>query len=298
MKIFKKLPSDIDFRDFFTKNDEFLWSGDSLDLLNQMPKNKFIDIVVTSPPYNIGKSYESSTSIEEYFFNQKKIIKEIDARISDGGCICWQVGNHITQDGILPLDYGFHEIFKSLGYTLKNRIIWKFGHGFHAQKRLSGRYEVILWFVKSKKYTFNLDSIRIPSKYPGKKYYKGPKKGQISSNPLGKNPEDVWDIPNVKGNHIEKTIHPCQFPVGLVERLILGMSNKGDIVFDPFMGVGSSGVAAIAHGRKFIGSDTSREFVSVAKDRLNSFKNGNLSYRPHDKPVYDHTQSPLSKTDV
>lgn len=298
MKIFNKLPSDTDFKDFFTKNDEFLWSGDSLDLLNQMPKNKFIDIVVTSPPYNIGKSYESSTSIEEYFFNQKKIIKEIDARISDGGCICWQVGNHITKDGILPLDYGFHEIFKSLGYTLKNRIIWKFGHGFHAQKRLSGRYEVILWFVKSEQYTFNLDSIRIPSKYPGKKYYKGPKKGQISSNPLGKNPEDVWDIPNVKGNHIEKTIHPCQFPVGLVERLILGMSNKGDIVFDPFMGVGSSGIAAIAHGRKFIGADTSKEFVSIAKDRLNSFKNGKLSYRPHDKPVYDHKQSPLSKTDV
>lgn len=298
MKIYKKLPNNFKTKQFFDNNKGLLWNGDVLKLMNQLPQDPCIDLVVTSPPYNIGKSYETNASLDDYFANQQNIIEAIDSRIKEGGSICWQVGNHIMEDGIYPLDYGFHEIFKKLGYSLKNRIVWKFGHGFHAQKRLSGRYEVILWFVKGQDYTFNLDAIRVPSKYPGKKYYKGPKKGQISSNPLGKNPEDVWDIPNVKGNHIEKTIHPCQFPIGLVERLVLGMSNEGDLVFDPFMGVGSAGIAAIAHKRKFMGADTYLDYVKLAKERLNDFQAGKLQYRPHDKPVYDHKLSPLSKIDV
>ena len=298
MKSYKKLPNKFVVENFFKKENILLWNGDVLKLLNQLPKKPFIDLVVTSPPYNIGKSYESHSTLEDYFLNQEKVIKAIDLLVKKGGSICWQVGNHITKDGIYPLDYGFHEIFSKLGYTLKNRIVWKFGHGFHAQKRLSGRYEVILWFVKGNSYTFNLDAIRVPSKYPGKKYYKGPKKGMISSNPLGKNPEDVWDIPNVKGNHIEKTSHPCQFPVGLIERLVLGMSNKNDIVFDPFMGVASAGIAALLHERKFIGADTEKEYIQLAQSRIKDLKNGQLEYRPHDKPVYDHRLSPLSKIDV
>ena len=106
------------------------------------------------------------------------------------------------------------------------------------------RYEVVLWFTKSNKYTFDLDPIRVPQKYPQKKHFKGPKKGELSGNPLGKNPSDIWDIPNVKANHIEKTIHPCQFPVELIERLVLSMTKENDWVFDPFMGVGSTAIAS------------------------------------------------------
>jgi adenine-specific DNA-methyltransferase len=298
MKTYKRLPNNFSVDGFFKNHDSLLWNGDALKLLNKLPEKFFIDLVITSPPYNIGKSYEKHSTLDQYFANQKLIIEAIDLRVKNGGSICWQVGNHITKNGIYPLDYGFHEIFTKLGYTLKNRIVWKFGHGFHAQKRLSGRYEVILWYVKGDKYTFNLDDIRVPSKYPGKKFYKGPKKGMISSNPLGKNPEDVWEIPNVKGNHIEKTSHPCQFPIGLVERFVLGMSNKDDIVFDPFMGVASSGIAALLHGRKFIGADMVQEYINLAEKRINDLKNGKLKYRPHDKPLYDHKLSPLSKVDV
>jgi len=122
----------------------------------------------------------------------------------------------------VPLDIQFDPIFRKHGLSLRNRIIWHFGHGLHNKRRFSGRYEVILWYTKSDNYVFNLDDVRIPSKYPGKRHFKGPKTGQLSGNPKGKNPEDVWDIPNVKSNHVEKTEHPCQFPVGLVERLILG----------------------------------------------------------------------------
>src|SRR6202041_3220442 len=97
------------------------------------------------------------------------------------------------------------------------------------------------------------------SKYPEKKYFKGPKRGQYSSNPNGKNPSDVWDIPNVKANHVEKESHPCQFPIGLIERLVLALTDKGDAVLDPYLGVGSSAVAAIMHGRKAFGCDTDKE---------------------------------------
>ena len=269
---------------------------DVLRLLNSLPNKPIFDLVVTSPPYNIGKSYETNTTLNEYFVNQREVIECIDKLVKDTGCICWQVGNHIDKkkESIYPLDFGFHEIFNDLGYTLKNRIVWKFGHGMHASKRLSGRYETVLWYVKSKNYTFNLDDIRVPSKYEGKTFYKGPNKGKVSSSSIGKNPEDVWDIPNVKGNHIEKTIHPCQFSVGLIERLVLGMSNPKDIIFDPYMGVGSAGIAAIAHGRKFIGADKDHEYVKLAKKRISEFKRGNLKYRLHSTPIYDHESSTLS----
>jgi adenine-specific DNA-methyltransferase len=164
----------------------------------------------------------------------------------------------------------------------------------HAQRRFSGRYEVVLWFTKTDTYKFNLDSVRIPSKYPGKKHFKGPKAGQYSSNPKGKNPEDVWDIPNVKSNHIEKTIHPCQFPVGLIEKLILSLTDENDWVFDPFAGVASAGVAAAIHKRNFCGCDISKEYLEIGKERIENALDGTAKYRPHDKPIYDHTQSKLS----
>ena len=271
MKTFSKSQSAIDLQSNLHEEDGFFWDGDVLDLLHIINDKELFDLVVTSPPYNIGKSYESIQQLDKYFLFQEQVIKSIDLHVKQSGAICWQVGNYIDKknQSIYPLDFGFHEIFSGLGYILKNRIIWKFGHGMHARKRLSGRYETILWYVKTDDYTFNLDHIRIPSKYPGKKYYKGPKKGEISSNPLGKNPEDVWEIPNVKGNHIEKTLHPCQFPVGLIERLVLGMSNPNDVVFDPFMGVGSAGIAALLHGRKFIGAEIDSKYVHEAVKRVN-----------------------------
>ncbi len=285
---------------YFSSSSEFLHQGDTLEFLNNLEsKTAALDLVVTSPPYNIGKEYESAKTLDEYFENQQEVIKAIDKHVKDSGSICWQVGNYINKkDGsIFPLDIGFYKIFNDLGYILKNRIIWHFGHGLQATKRLSGRYETVLWFVKSEDYTFNLDPIRIPQKYPGKTYYKGPNKGKISSNKLGKNPEDVWYIPNVKGNHIEKTEHPCQFPVGLIERLVLGMTNPGNIVFDPYMGVGSAGIAALAHGRKFIGAEIDSKYVKIARKRLKDFKKGDLNYRSHKKEIFDHRKLKIGRAE-
>ncbi len=183
-----------------------------------------------------------------------------------------------------------YPVFKNHGLMLRNRIVWQLGHGLHCSKRFSGRHETILWFTKTDDYVFNLDAVRVPSKYPGKRHFKGPKRGELSGNPLGKNPSDVWDIPNVKSNHVEKTIHPCQFPVELVERLVLSMTLPGDAVFDPYMGVGSAVVAALKHERVGYGCDIVQDFVNVALQRVEELRSGTLRTREMGKPVYDPTK--------
>lgn len=262
--------------------------------LDALPEEPIFDLVVTSPPYDIGKEYEQRMPISEYYEWQRRIIRKIYVRLKDTGSLCWQVGNYVDNGKILPLDIELAPIFKELGMSLRNRIIWHFGHGLHSKKRFSGRYEVVMWYTKTDNYIFNLDPVRIPSKYPGKRYFKGPNKGKLSGNPLGKNPEDVWEIPNVKSNHIEKTIHPCQFPVGLIERLILSLSNEGSLIFDPFAGVASSGVAALANGRHFWGCEIMPEYIEVGKDRLINTLKGTEKYRPIEQPLYNHKNSRLS----
>lgn len=253
----------------------------------QSLKDESMKLIVTSPPYNIGKSYEDRRPLEKYVQEQARVISECIRLLHPRGSICWQIGNHVQNGEIFPLDVVLYQVFKDRKLKLRNRIVWHFEHGLHCTKRLSGRYETIMWFTKRDDYTFNLDPIRVPSKYPNKRYYKGPKVGQRSGNPLGKNPGDLWIFPNVKNNHVEKTLHPCQFPVELVERLVLSLTDEGDCVFDPYMGVGSSVVAALRHGRHGYGCDTVKEYVDVAWERVHQLRAGRLKTRPMNKPVYD-----------
>jgi DNA modification methylase len=257
-----------------------------------------VQLVVTSPPYNIGKSYERDIpmSLDEYIDWLTPIIQAICRKVVSNGSICWQVGNFVRNSEVFPLDYYFYEIFRRNGMKLRNRVIWRFNFGLHATKRLSGRYETLLWLTKSDSYTFNLDRIRVPQLYPGKRHSsrKGTgKAGKPSGNPLGKNPADfwtfsaedcfvkepVWEIPNVKANHPEQTIHPCQFPHELAQRCVLAFSNPGDAVLDPFVGAGTTAVAAIGAGRKSIGIDKSKEYIELTRARVHALRNGTLKLR-------------------
>jgi len=272
--------------DYFDKNaDVVLSNSNCLELLKRVP-SEFVKLIVTSPPYNIGKSYEKRLDFNMYLSQQKSVIEECVRILMSDGSLCWQVGNYVNNGEIVPLDIPIYRICKSFGLKLRNRIIWHFGHGLHASKRFSGRYETIMWFTKEDSYILNLDAVRVPQKYPGKKYYKGPRKGQRSGNPLGKNPGDIWEIPNVKSNHPEKTIHPCQFPTELIERLVLALTNKGDWVFDPFIGVGTTAIAAVIHGRKAMGAEIVKKYIDIAKQRLNLLSTGKLKLRPMGKPIY------------
>ncbi len=259
---------------------------DNIEFMAGLPDGS-MQLIITSPPYNIGKSYEDRGRLDSYVERQAGVIAECVRLLHPTGSLCWQVGNFVDHGEVVPLDILLYPLFKDHGLKLRNRIVWHFEHGLHCSRRLSGRYETINWFTKGDNYTYNLDPIRVPSKYPGKRHFKGPNAGTLSGNPKGKNPGDVWIFPNVKSNHVEKTIHPCQFPVELVERLVLSLTELGEAVFDPYMGVGTSIVAALMHGRKGFGCDTVSEYVEVAKERVYSLRSGTLRTRPMGKPVYD-----------
>lgn len=291
-----------------------LHHGDALAFCRTLPSES-IHLIVTSPPYNLGKAYETRRAIEHYLSDQEALLNDLVRVLHPRGSLCWQVGNFVEDGEVFPLDMYYYPMFKHLGLKLRNRIIWHFGHGLHASKRFSGRYETLLWFSKTDDYTFNLDPVRIPSKYPGKRHYKGDKRGQPSGNPNGKNPSDMWevvaqdwetclwDVPNVKANHPEKTTHPCQFPVEVVERCVLALTNIGDRVFDPFVGVGTSLIAGLIHERVVIGCDKHAEYISIARDRIESYNAGTLKVRPLGRPVHQPsgreriTQRPLEWDD-
>lgn len=242
-----------------------------LDYLSTI-QDESVQLIVTSPPYNLGKEYEDQLTLEEYKKFQKEVISECIRVLKPTGSLCWQVGTYIKNKKIIPLDILLFDIFTEMGLIFKNRIIWTFEYGLHSVKKLSGRYETVLWFVKSEDYVFNLDDIRVPQKYPNKKHFKGPKKGKLSCNPLGKNPGDVWKIPNVVHNHPEKTVHPCQFPVELIRRLVLAFSNQHDLVLDPFAGSGTTGVVCENENREYILIEKEGDYCKIAKDRINHFK--------------------------
>ncbi|MGH2501356.1 MAG: DNA methyltransferase, partial [Ktedonobacterales bacterium] len=136
-----------------SRPDYLLWHGDVERLLDRLPKEPLFDLVVTSPPYNLGKSYETIVTMDEYRRWQARIIRKIVPRLKSTGSICWQVGNYTASNGggergsIHPLDYLFHPLFEKHGLILRNRIVWRFGHGLHNRYRFSGRYEVVLWYT-------------------------------------------------------------------------------------------------------------------------------------------------------
>jgi adenine-specific DNA-methyltransferase len=272
--------------EFETSERATVFQGDCLAMLRQMPTES-IQLVVTSPPYNLDKEYEKRLDLKDYVAQQRLVIAECCRVLKSTGSICWQVGNYVDDGAIIPLDALLFPIFSELELKLRNRIVWHFEHGLHCKNRFSGRYETILWFTKTDDYVFDVDPVRVPQKYPGKKYFKGPKAGQYSCNPLGKNPGDLWTIPNVKSNHVEKTDHPCQFPVELIERLVLSLTKKGDCVFDPFLGTGTTIIAAIQNGRRGAGAEIMAKYAAISRERIAKALEGTLLTRPMSKPVFD-----------
>lgn len=286
----------------YDPNERVIFCNDDVfNFIKNIP-DRSVKLIITSPPYNIGKEYENSTNLTDYLKLQEKLIEQLVRILQDDGSLCWQVGNYVKKGEVFPLDLYFYPIFKDkFNLKLRNRIIWYFGHGLHTSKRFSGRYETVLWFTKSDNYTFNLDPVRIPAKYPGKRHYKGAKKGQISGNPQGKNPSDIWEIiaqewetglmniPNVKSNHCEKTDHPCQFPIELIERFVLALTEENDTIFDPFAGVASSLIAGIKHNRQVIGTEKEEKYYLIAKQRIDDYNKGILKIRPLGKVVYQPT---------
>jgi len=267
---------------------DIIFNDDCLAVLRRLP-DESVDLIVSSPPYNIGKAYEAKRALQVYLDEQTKVLEECTRVLKNTGSLFWQIGSFSDAGSLVPLDIRFFPILESFSLIPKNRIVWARQHGLHARKKFSCRYETILWFVKSDKYTFNLDPIRVPQKWQNKKHYRGDRRGELSCHPEGKNPGDIWLFRNVKHNHEEQTIHPCQFPEDLIARIVLSTTNPGDIVFDPYMGTGTVAVVARDYDRHFIGAELDPNYHSVAERRLKGDPNQDNCF-PNLKTLRDYVE--------
>jgi adenine-specific DNA-methyltransferase len=262
--------------------------GNCKSLLSKLP-DECVDLIVSSPPYNLGKEYEAKQALNKYLEEQSFILQHCSRILKKTGSLFWQVGAFVNKGTIIPLDIRFFPILESCGLIPRNRIVWVRQHGLHAQKKFSCRHETILWFTKTDDYIFNLDAVRVPQKYQNKKHYRGERKGELSCNPEGKNPGDIWLFRNVKHNHEEQTIHPCQFPEDLVARIVLATTPKHGLVLDPYMGTGTVAVVSKNYERHFIGTEIDSVYYQVALRRLNGEPDENGSF-PNLKTLRDYVE--------
>lgn len=254
-------------RPYFVNDNVAIYNCDSLQKMKEIPESS-INLVITSPPYNIGKEYETNLSVDDYVNWSKDWLSFIPKIVADNGSFLFNLGYmQIPDKGKnVPIPY---LLWDKVGMYLLQEIVWNYGAGVACRKMLSPRNEKWLWYVNNPDvYTFNLDPIRDPDvKYPNQK-----KNGKLRCNTLGKNPSDVWQIAKVTSgknrSSKERTTHPAQFPIDLITRIILGMSNEADIIFDPFLGSGSTAVAAIKNKRKCIGFEISEAYCEIAKNRV------------------------------
>lgn len=251
-------------------------------LLRELPSES-VDLIVSSPPYNLGKEYEAKRALDIYLDEQREVLAECARVLRATGSLFWQTGAFSDRGILIPLDIRFFPILESLGLIPRNRIMWVRQHGLHATRKFSSRHETILWFAKSGDYTFNLDAIRVPQKWQNKRHYRGERKGELSCNPQGKNPGDIWIFRNVKHNHEEQTVHPCQFPEDIIARVVLACTNEGDVVLDPYMGAGTVAIVARDHQRRFLGAETDPLYYNVAQRRL--------SGQPDDKGAFPNLKT-------
>ena len=248
-----------------------IYHADCLSSLKKIERN-IIDLTVTSPPYNIGKAYETRLEVKDYIDWCKSWIDEIYQVTKDHGSFWLNIG-YLEFEGkakALPITY---LLWDKIEFYLIQEIIWNYGAGVAGRLFFSPRNEKILWYVKNKNdYIFNLDDIRDENvKYPNQK-----KNGKLKCNPLGKNPTDVWQIPKVTSgtnrSSKERTPHPAQFPIAMIDRIIKAGSNKGDLILDPFIGSGTAAISAMNNDRKFIGFEISEDYCKLASERIENHR--------------------------
>lgn len=247
-----------------------IYEGDCLELLRLLP-DECIDLTVTSPPYNIGKEYERPLSLAGYLDWCAEWIAEIHRVTKPSGAFWLNLGYLEIPDRAraIPIPY---LLWDRVPFYLLQEVVWHYGAGVSMRRAFSPRNEKFLWYVKSpQEHTFNLDAVRDPNvKYPNQK-----KNGKLKCNPLGKNPGDVWYFPKVtsgsKRSSKERTPHPAQFPIAVIDRVVKAASNPGDLVLDPFMGSGTTAEAAVANGRYAVGFELQADYVDIARRRLTAF---------------------------
>lgn len=251
----------------FHAPDVAIYRGDSLSLLRELGGHP-IRLTLTSPPYNIGKAYEKQRPVSEYLAWCTEWIAEIH-RVTDPDGAFWLNLGYLELERrakAIPIPY---LLWDRVPFYLVQEIVWNYGAGVAARTSFSPRNEKFLWYVKNpSRYTFNLDEVRDPNvKYPNQR-----KNGKLKCNPIGKNPTDVWQFAKVTSgtdrSSAERTPHPAQFPIAVIERIVKACSMPGDLVLDPFLGSGTVAEVALRCGRPVIGIEISEAYVEIACKRI------------------------------
>jgi adenine-specific DNA-methyltransferase len=266
-----ELQHQLGVKPYFADEDFVLYNADVVPLLREV-ETPIWDLTVTSPPYNIGKEYESMQTLDTYVQWCEEWMNLIHRSTSERGAFWLNVGYTPLhpQAKALPLAY---LLWGLSDFYLIQEVVWNYGAGVAGRKFYSPRNEKFLWFVKnSESYVFNLDAVRDPDvKYPNQF-----KNGKRKVNIAGKNPTDVWNFPKVTSGRnrssVERTPHPAQFPEKVIERVVLASSNPGDLVFDPFMGSGTTAVVANRLGRRVVGTELREDYCHLAVERYLSAK--------------------------
>lgn len=252
---------------YFQTQNCLIYNMDCLDAMIRLPP-AIIDLTITSPPYNIGKEYEKKLEINDYLDWCELWIKEIYRLTDNCGTFWLNLGYQEVPDigKAIPISY---MLWNRIPFFMIQEIVWNYGAGVACKKFFSPRNEKFLWYVKnSENYTFNLDEVRDPNvKYPNQK-----KNGKIKVNSKGKNPTDVWQFSKVTSgcnrSSKERTPHPAQFPISVIDRIIKACSNDNDIILDPFLGSGTTAVACLSLGRLVIGFEINKNYCDIAIDRI------------------------------
>lgn len=253
---------------FYENEQCIIYNMDCEKGLRQLEGLVEIDATITSPPYNIGKEYEDIQPLQKYLSWLSNISNSIYEITRPDGAYILNVG-YLSVEGkgrAVPIPY---LIWDKIKFYLSQEIVWNYEAGVACKNYLSPRNEKILWYIKDpESYTFNLDAIRDPDvKYPNQK-----KNGKLRCNTIGKNPSDVWRIAKVTSGtdraSDERTEHPAQFPEDLISRAMLGFTNDGDLILDPFMGSGTTAKVAMLNNRKCIGFEINKDYCQTIKLRL------------------------------
>jgi adenine-specific DNA-methyltransferase len=256
----------------YDRGGALIYQGDCVDVLPKL--GQLVKLTVTSPPYNIGKEYETRLPLEKYLDWTEQWVRLVYKATAPDGAFWLNLG-YISVEGrgkAIPIPY---LVWERIPFFLIQEVVWNYGAGVASRRSFSPRNEKFLWYVRNpNEYVFNLDDVRDPDvKYPRQF-----KNGRLKVNPLGKNPTDVWTIPKVtsgeKRSSKERTPHPAQFPIAVVERIVKACSNAGDLVLDPFVGSGSTAYTCLELGRPFIGVEIEQRYIDIAGARLDALLDG------------------------
>jgi len=226
--------------------------GDALVEMGKIKSNS-VDLIVTDPPYNLGKDYGNNHDVQgfdEYLSFSRNWLRQSHRILKPSGTLYVFMGFRF-------ISYLYDILDRELLMFFNSWIVWHYTQGMGKTKGFSPRHDDILMFTKSKEYKFNLDNVRVPQKY-----YRD------RNNMRGANPGDVWEFSHVHYCNGSRQNHPTQKPEGLIERMILASSDEEDLVVDPFSGSGTTLRVCQQLNRRAIGIEINPDYVAMTKDRL------------------------------